>query len=424
MMLQQKTTVIDLNSLLSCGDILLSSIRRSTVNEERTNSFFANPRFYSKASIQSLCQSLLRQLSSQIFLMLRPISDNGLCSTNIPRKPKRCRNLLKSFGPETLSLWLPRKSFSEQFSQHQREKRLANISRLCKSSNHQSKATLCGRRLRRYIKKYRLCFGRYRDRSMLVAVSLGSTSQRQKCSKAPHTNGPERLDTHVYTHYKRCCARDHSLSNYASGAIGHICHGQRLHRFFNIIQFFKEQLLLCYLFVIRAKKNAVYYRKCSRPIDKSTGLRSDQTIKLTGTKTSELYPRPLRRISFRDEDQSRTFVFLTNNFQLDALTVCQLYKLRWQIELFFKWIKQHLRIKSFFGTSINAVKTQVWVAISVYVLVAIIKKELKLERSLHEILQILSILLFEKTSLKQALTGNYYNFKEQLNYNQLSLFDL
>jgi hypothetical protein len=177
-------------------------------------------------------------------------------------------------------------------------------------------------------------------------------------------------------------------------------------------------------FIIRAKKNAVYYRKCSHPIDKSTGLRSDQTIKLTGIKTLQLYPIPLRRISFRDEEQNRTFVFLTNNFRLDALTVCQLYKLRWQIELFFKWIKQHLRIKSFFGTSINAVKTQVWIAISVYVLVAIIKKELKLERSLHEILQIISILLFEKTQLKQALMGNYYDFKEQQNYNQLSLFDL
>ena len=177
-------------------------------------------------------------------------------------------------------------------------------------------------------------------------------------------------------------------------------------------------------FIIRAKKNTVYYRKCSRSIDKSTGLRSDQTIKLIGPKTSKLYPIPLRRITFRDEEQQRTFVFLTNNFQLDALIICHLYKLRWQIELFFRWIKQHLRIKSFFGTSINAVKTQVWIAISVYVLVAIIKKELKLERSLHEILQIISIILFEKTPLRQALTGNYYNFKEQQKYNQLSLFDL
>lgn len=177
-------------------------------------------------------------------------------------------------------------------------------------------------------------------------------------------------------------------------------------------------------FVIRAKNNLAYYPRCSCKVDKSTGLRCDQTIKLTGPKTSKLYPIPLRRISFRDEEQQRTFVFLTNNFQLDALTVCQLYKLRWQIELFFKWIKQHLRIKSFFGTSINAVKTQVWIAISVYVLVATIRKELKLECSLHEILQILSILLFEKTPLKQALTRNYYTIKEQLNYNQLSLFNL
>ena len=125
MMLQQKTTVIDLNGLLSFSDILLSLIRRSTVNEQRTDSFFANSRFYSKASIQNLRQSLLRQLSSQIFLMLRPISDNGLRSTNISRKPKRYRNLLKSFGWETLSLWLPWKSFSEQFSKRKREKKLA-----------------------------------------------------------------------------------------------------------------------------------------------------------------------------------------------------------------------------------------------------------------------------------------------------------
>jgi len=177
-------------------------------------------------------------------------------------------------------------------------------------------------------------------------------------------------------------------------------------------------------FVIRAKNNLVYYRRCSHPINKNAGIRSDQAIQLTGPKTSRLYPIPLRRITFRDEEQHRTFVFLTNHFQLDALTICQLYKLRWQIELFFKWIKQHLRIKSFFGTSINAVKTQIWIAISVYVLVAIIKKELELEHSFHEILQIISILLFEKTPLKQALTENSYDFKEQQNYNQLSLFNL
>jgi len=177
-------------------------------------------------------------------------------------------------------------------------------------------------------------------------------------------------------------------------------------------------------FVIRAKNNLAFTRQSYRSVDKMTGLRCDQTIKLTGPKSSKLYPISMRRIGYRDTELNRRFVFLTNNFMLDALIICQLYKCRWQIELFFKWIKQHLRIKSFFGTSINAVKTQIWIAISIYVLVAIIKKELEIQRSLAEILQILSILLFEKTSLYQALTSNYLQNKEHGNYNQLSLFDL
>jgi hypothetical protein len=150
-------------------------------------------------------------------------------------------------------------------------------------------------------------------------------------------------------------------------------------------------------FVTRAKRGLDYNRRSRRPVDKSTGLRSDQTIVLAGPKTSQLYPESLRRISFYDASNDRRFVFLTNNFTLPALTIATLYKCRWQVELFFKWIKQNLHIKSFYGTSDNAVKTQVWIAISVYVLVAIVKKELGLERSLSEILQILSLSLFEKT---------------------------
>ena len=246
MTLQQKITVIDLNSLLSCGDILLSLIRRSAINEQPENSFFTDSRFHPKASIQSLRQSLQRKLSSQIFLMLRPIFDNGLCSTGIPRKSKRYRNLFKSFGRKTLSLRLPRKSLSQQSGQCQREKRLANIPRLCTSFDCQSKAALCRRGIRHHIKKYRLCFGRNRDRSMSVTISMGPTSQAQKCSKASYADGLKRLYTHVYTHYKRCCTRNHRLSHCASGTAGHIRHGQGLHRFCNIIQFFKEQLLLCH----------------------------------------------------------------------------------------------------------------------------------------------------------------------------------
>ena len=159
-------------------------------------------------------------------------------------------------------------------------------------------------------------------------------------------------------------------------------------------------------FVIRAKSNKDYSRQVSAPVDKATGLRSDQIILLTGSKSSKLYPAPLRRISFYDTENRKRLIFLSNHWDLPALTVAQLYKSRWQVELFFKWIKQHLRIKAFYGTSENAVKTQVWIAICVYVLVAIIKKKLILDQSLYEILQILSISLFEKTQLNLLFTDN------------------
>jgi len=176
-------------------------------------------------------------------------------------------------------------------------------------------------------------------------------------------------------------------------------------------------------FVIRAKSNLQYRRVYSRPVDKSTGLRCDQTILLTGLNTSRDYPIQLRRVKFYDIEHDRLLVFLTNNFDLPALAIAQLYRCRWQVELFFKWIKQHLRIKAFFGTSENAVKTQVWIAISAYVLVAIVKKRLKSEASLYTILQILSLTLFEKTPLIQMLT-EIPLASEQLDASkQLNLFE-
>ena len=188
---------------------------------------------------------------------------------------------------------------------------------------------------------------------------------------------------------------------------------RRLYRFTESLAFF----------VIRAKRNMDWARRSSRRVDKSTGLRSDQTIVLQGMKTSLEYPVPLRRISYHDADTDKRFVFLTNNFQLPALTIPRLYKCRWQVELFFKWIKQHLRIKSFFGTSPNAVRTQVWISISVYVLVAILKKELKLDRSLSEILQILSITLFEKSPIFTMLNALGDTKEQTSSHNPLSLFD-
>jgi len=177
-------------------------------------------------------------------------------------------------------------------------------------------------------------------------------------------------------------------------------------------------------FVTRAKRNLDCYRRESREVDKSTGLRSDQTIVLRGVKTSKLYPDALRRVAYYDADHDRRLVFLTNNFELSALTIAQLYRCRWQVELFFKWIKQNLRIKAFYGNSVNAVKTQVWIAVSVYVLVAILRKDLELDRSLSEILQILSVTPFEKTPLFQALSTKLVRNPEGACCNQLTLFDL
>jgi hypothetical protein len=177
-------------------------------------------------------------------------------------------------------------------------------------------------------------------------------------------------------------------------------------------------------FVTRGKRNLDASRRERRAVDKTTGLRSDQTIVLAGPKSSRLYPNPLRRIVFYDAENQRRFVFLTNNFALPALTIARLYKCRWQVELFFKWIKQHLRIKAFYGISDNAVKTQVWIAISVYVLVAIVKKELQIDRSLYEILQILSLTLFEKTPIFTALCEPLAPNCESTFPNQLTLFDL
>jgi Domain of unknown function (DUF4372)/Transposase DDE domain len=177
-------------------------------------------------------------------------------------------------------------------------------------------------------------------------------------------------------------------------------------------------------FITRAKQNTQFYRRRSDPVDRSTGVRSDQTVKLTGPRTSLLYPDPLRRIHYFDADKDLRLIFLTNKFCFPALTIAQLYRARWRVELFFRWIKQHLRIKSFYGTSENAVKTQIWIALSVYVLVAILKKRLRLDLSLYKILQVLSVTLFEKAPILQGIFNFDHHIPEDDPSIQLQLFDL
>jgi len=176
-------------------------------------------------------------------------------------------------------------------------------------------------------------------------------------------------------------------------------------------------------FITRAKKNFKFKRRYSSPVDKATGLRCDQTVLLTSFIPAKEYPEPIRRISFVDPETEKKLVFLTNNFELSPLTIAALYKARWKIELFFKWIKQHLRIKSFYGTTANAVKTQVWTAISAYLLVAILKKELKLEQSLYTILKVFSVTICDKTPVLELFSDLEEALKIGDSHNQLSLFD-
>ena len=179
----------------------------------------------------------------------------------------------------------------------------------------------------------------------------------------------------------------------------------------------------CAFFITRARKGMQFYRRDWRPVQRSAGLRCDQTILLTGARTALRYPDPLRRIHYFDAEKDLRLTFLTNNFLLPALTIAQLYRARWQVELFFRWIKQHLRIKAFYGTSENAVKTQAWVAVSVYVLVAIVKKQLALDLSLYKILQILSVTVFEKTPILEGFSNFSDEFSDAESRMQLNLFD-
>ena len=179
----------------------------------------------------------------------------------------------------------------------------------------------------------------------------------------------------------------------------------------------------CAFFITRAKKNLQFYRRLGYPVERSTGVRCDQTIFLTGLRTAQRYPQALRRIGYFDIEKHSRLTFLTNNFWLPPLTIAQLYRARWQVELFFRWIKQHLRIQAFYGTSENAVKTQVWVALAVYVLVAIVKKQLGLDQSLYQILEILSVTIFEKTPISEGFLNLTDKNDDCILGKQLNLFE-
>jgi len=255
---------------------------------------------------------------------------------------------------------------------------------------------------------------------LCLSLFPGAFSPAQGRSEVAHAHRPARQYSLFYPHFRRQNARCEGLGRPGVGAWCLLHHGPWLHRLCPLVRLHATVGLL-------HRTRQAEHGLCSaavrfgRQVDR---LRSDQKITLQGPKTAQQYPDALRRITYRDAETHKRFTFLTNNWTLPALTIARLDKCRWQVELFFKWIKQHLRIKAFYGTSQNAVKTQVWIAISVYVLVAIVKKELRLERSLYAVLQVLSVALFEKTPICEALLTQNHPNENTPSSNQLSLFDL
>ena len=399
-MLEQKMSVIDLKSILSILCYYSHSVinlDKGVANEYWKNDFRSSHGFFTITQISQMCQTLSRQLQNQKLFLLRPIFVHGLCSTNLSRKFARYRNLPSVNEKQIISYGHSKQNLSQHFSRCQRKSRLAYLRRLCASLNSYCQRLISQRRFWCRIRKHRLCTGCNHDRFMPLVIPLGTISQKQSRNQAAYASGSAWQHSNIYRNNRSSFARCQYSRYYRRRTRIFLCYGSILCRFC-------QTLFLEYrwrFFVVRAKKNLKFRRLYSRKVDKSTGLRCDQTIVLTNSFKD--YPEKLRRIRFFDSENKKHLIFLTNNFSLPALTIAQLYKYRWQIELFFKWIKQHLRIKSFFGTSENAVKTQIWIAVSVYVLVAIIKKRLNIKHSLYTILQVLSVTAFEKAPITQVL---------------------
>jgi hypothetical protein len=367
-----------------------------------------------------VCRLLSGQSFGQDVQLFRSVSLHGVCAADLPRELEGHRGLSSGNETEALSRRLSREDFTQHLGRRQRKARLAYLRGLRAGVDFQIARPL------------------YADEDL--GLDLNNTVYALDASTIDLC-----LSVFPWAHFRKTKAavKLHTLLDLQGNipTFIYISDG-KLHdvnvldillpepgAFYimdrGYLDFARLYTLACAnaFFVIRAKSNTRFRRRYSHEVDRSTGVICDQTIMLTGVKSAADYPQPLRRVKYRDEDIQKTFNFLTNNFNVTSLTIADLYKNRWQVELFFKWIKQHLRIKSFFGTSANAVKTQIWIAVSVYVLVAILKKKLKIDASLYTILQILSVTLFEQTPILRALAQIDDTQKEDPRDNQLTLFD-
>jgi len=264
-----------------------------------------------------------------------------------------------------------------------------------------------------------VCAGFHGDRSMPLFVSVGSSSTLQSWCQSSYAAGYAGQYSRLPAYHGSSHQRRKRTGSSAPGGRRHLRHGPWIRPFQTPLWLAQAAVF----FVVRARANMQFRRRYSHPVDRSTGLRSDQTVILTGQDSAHDYPAPARRVHYFDAEHQKDLIFLTNHFALPALSVAHLYKSRWKIELFFKWIKQHLRIKAFFGTSANAVKIQIWTAVSVYLLIAILRKRLDIRADLYRILQVISITVFEKTPILQAFQSIDSQLPALDTSNQLILFD-
>jgi len=348
--------------------------------------------------------TLPKQLQNQEIFMLRSIPMHGIRPTHISRKLVRYSSVPESDAIQTLSHGHSRAYCQKHLGRCKRGTRLADLRRFRSSTHRQGKTPLRKRRLWRRIGLNRLCTRLNNNRSLPLLVPVSSISKNQGRDKNAYLVKYAWQYPRVYPYLRRKNARC-QYPRYSDSRSWRILHnGSSLCGFRATIHTESSKVI----FFTRAKRNFKFKRRYSHPIDKSTRLQCDQTIILAGFYSSKDYPEPLRRVHYYDSEIKKRFVFLTNNFDLSAITITQLYKARWHVELFFKWIKQHLRIKVFYGTSEIVVKTQIWIAVTFYVLVAILKKEYALKQSLYTILQIVSLTLLEKTSILQLFEESKY----------------
>src|SRR5574337_448984 len=371
---------LDLNSAANTGHPARNS-RAGGINEHRQAGVRADHGASTTDDVSSLRRAVRGRAHSQNVLLSRSVPLHGVRAADLSREPARHRSVPASARGQALPHLHSLQHRPQYLGQCERGARLACLRRLGPVAHWNRPSSVCRGAVWRRSERHGLRAGCQHHRPVPGGVSVGPVSLDQGGHQAAHALGPARQHPHVPAHQRRQAARRQCPRPVGTRARRLLRHGPRLYRDFERLHRLHEAGSF---FVTRAKSNLNAQRRYSHSVDRSTGLMCDQTIVLAGFYSRQDFDTPLRRIRFKDPETGKRLVFLPNNFALPALTITELYRCRWQVELFFKWIKQHLRIKVFFGTSKNAVKTQIWIAVSVYVLVAIIKKRLNLSTSLYD----------------------------------------